>query len=79
MMRKHPAMVGCWVRPWRGEALVGEVFAVSGEWLICRAAGVEFRVLRSKVAEFMATKPKPQRLYWHRLGGLRLTEKALAS
>ena len=32
-------MLGCWIRPWRGEALVGQVMAVSGDELVCRSAG----------------------------------------
>lgn len=38
-------MVGQWIRPWPGEYIVGEVMSISGEWLICRAAGgVTFKV-----------------------------------
>jgi hypothetical protein len=38
-------MIGRWIRPWPGETIVGYIYALSGEWLICRAAGgVEFKV-----------------------------------
>lgn len=47
-------MLGCWVRPWRGETLCGTVVAVSGDYLICRApGGFEFRI---RIADFEAGK-----------------------
>lgn len=30
-------MLGLWVRPWKGEWVCGEVVAVSGDDLVCRA------------------------------------------
>lgn len=43
-------MIGFWIRPWPGEKLVGEVVALSGEHLICRApGGVEFLVFLEDV------------------------------
>ena len=69
-------MLGCWVRPWRGEALSGVVVAVSGWYLICRApGGFEFRVLfadvKARRAEAWASEPEMPINY----AGYRLTEK----
>lgn len=43
-------MVGTWVRPWKGEALVGEVVAVSGDLAICRTpSNTEFAVQMAQI------------------------------
>ena len=64
-------MLGCWIRPWRGETLCGVVVAVSGERLICRSpGGFQFEVL---LADVKARKAEVWRA--DNLGrGWRLTE-----
>lgn len=67
-------MVGLWLRPWQGEKLVGEILAVSGDFLVCRApGGAEFfveledvrsgkcRTYRSQFGAICPTKSKPYR------------------
>ena len=74
-------MVGSWVRPWRGERIVGMVVAVSGEELICRApGGFEFRIRLEDLKDMEVTERKPDpRLPQRSLCGYRLTPKALVA
>jgi hypothetical protein len=74
-------MLGNWIRPWPGELVAGQIIAVSGEWLICRApGGVEFHVRLSDVKNGMVMAKRPRRRIMERtLLGYRLTPKALAS
>lgn len=48
------ADIGSWVRPWRGEYLVAEIVALSGEWYLCRALnGDRFQIRQSAHPEVL--------------------------
>lgn len=84
---KMPAMkiLESWIRPWKGELVVGQVMALSGDHVLCRTAnGFEFRVAMSHVIAGKVQILEKEDLYSEgRFGpphrNIRLTEKALLS
>jgi len=59
-------MIGHWIQPWPGESLLGEVIAISGDRMVCRARnGLRFEVALSdkwKVKLAFGHPPKSQDL-----------------
>lgn len=70
--------VGNWIRPWAGELLVGEVLAVSGDQVLCRASGgVRFSVRLRDVVSGLVQVQRGRR--WANHPWIRLTPKAMVS
>lgn len=55
-------MIGHFIQPWPGESLLGEVIAVSGENLVCRAkGGILFEVnIAEAIIHMDWSPPKPK-------------------